>query len=92
VDERDARAEVANRARELVERYGLGEEYRLVQETHGLQPLQYFFRDLHGLAWVYIFHVKHRSNTEHGGQYWASALLLQWGCEQQGVSNVSNYR
>jgi hypothetical protein len=35
VDERYARAEVANRARELVERYGLGEEYRLVQETHG---------------------------------------------------------
>ena len=35
MDERDARAEVANRARELVERYGLGEEYRLVQETHG---------------------------------------------------------
>jgi hypothetical protein len=35
VDERDARAEVANRARELMERYGLGEEYRLVQETHG---------------------------------------------------------
>ena len=35
VDERDARAEVANRARELVENYGLGEEYRLVQETHG---------------------------------------------------------
>ena len=35
MDERDARAEVANRAREFVERYGLGEEYRLVQETHG---------------------------------------------------------
>jgi hypothetical protein len=35
VDERDARAEVANRAQELVERYGLGEEYRLVQEAHG---------------------------------------------------------
>ena len=35
MDERDARAEVANRARELVERYRLGEEYRLVQETHG---------------------------------------------------------
>jgi hypothetical protein len=35
VDERDARAEVANRAREFVERYGLGEEYRLVQEAHG---------------------------------------------------------
>ena len=35
MDERDARAEVANTARELVERYGLGEEYRLVQETHG---------------------------------------------------------
>jgi hypothetical protein len=35
VDERDARAEVANRARELAARYGLGKEYRLVQETHG---------------------------------------------------------
>ena len=35
MEERDARAEVANRARELVERYGLGEEYRLVQEAHG---------------------------------------------------------
>jgi hypothetical protein len=35
VDERDARAEVGNRAQELVERYGLGEEYRLVQEAHG---------------------------------------------------------
>ena len=32
--ERDARAGVANRARELVERYGLGKEYRLVQEAH----------------------------------------------------------
>ncbi len=35
MDERDARAEVASRAREFVERYGLGEEYRLVQEAHG---------------------------------------------------------
>ena len=35
MEERDARAEVANSARELVERYGLGEEYRLVQESHG---------------------------------------------------------
>ena len=35
MDERDARAEVANTARELVERYGVGEEDRLVQETHG---------------------------------------------------------
>ncbi len=35
MEERDARAEVANTARELMERYGLGEEYRLVQETHG---------------------------------------------------------
>ena len=35
MDERDARAELANRARELVQRYGLGEEYRLVQESHG---------------------------------------------------------
>jgi hypothetical protein len=35
VDERDARAEVANRARELVQRYGLGEEYCFVQEAHG---------------------------------------------------------
>ncbi len=35
MEERDARAEVANRARELVERYGLGEEYRIVQEAHG---------------------------------------------------------
>jgi hypothetical protein len=35
VAERDARAGVANRARELVERYGLGKEYRLVQEAHG---------------------------------------------------------
>jgi hypothetical protein len=25
--------------------------------AHGLQPLQYFFRDLHGLAWVHILHV-----------------------------------
>lgn len=35
MDKRNARAEVANRARELLQRYGLGEEYRLVQETHG---------------------------------------------------------
>ncbi len=35
MDEWDARAEVANRAQELVERYGLEEEYRLVQETQG---------------------------------------------------------
>ncbi len=35
MEEIDARAEVANRARQLVERYGLGEEYRLVQEGHG---------------------------------------------------------
>ena len=35
MEERDARAEVANRARQLVERYALGEEYRLVQEAHG---------------------------------------------------------
>ncbi len=33
--ERDARAGVANKAQELVERYGLGEEYRLVQEAPG---------------------------------------------------------
>jgi hypothetical protein len=35
VNETDARAEIANRARELVERYRLEEEYRLVQETRG---------------------------------------------------------
>ena len=35
MDERGARAEVANRARELMQRYGLAEEYRLVQEAHG---------------------------------------------------------
>jgi hypothetical protein len=35
VAERDARAGVANEARELVKRYGLGKEYRLVQEAHG---------------------------------------------------------
>ncbi len=47
VDERgDARAEVANRVRELVERYDLGEEYRLVQETHGRHLVSGDPRDL----------------------------------------------
>jgi len=35
VDERNTRAEVANRARELLQRYRLEDDYHLVQETHG---------------------------------------------------------
>ncbi len=35
MDERNARAEVANRARELLQRYRLEDDYHLVQAAHG---------------------------------------------------------
>lgn len=35
MDKRPARGELSNRAREIVEYYGLEEEYRLLQEAHG---------------------------------------------------------
>ena len=35
MDKRPARGELSNRAREIVEHYGLEQEYRLLQEAHG---------------------------------------------------------